>query len=68
LLTTVRASQHRQRGCPATFCLPRDDIDNGRLNMVIGIAPLKPAEFVIFRIGQWQDKSDPASVPAALTS
>jgi phage tail sheath protein FI len=29
------------------------DIDNGRLIMVIGIAPVKPAEFVIFRIGQW---------------
>jgi uncharacterized protein len=30
----------------------QDDIDKGRLNMVIGIAPLKPAEFVILRIGQ----------------
>jgi Bacteriophage tail sheath protein len=39
--------------------MTQDDIDNGRLNMVIGIAPLKPAEFVIFRIGQWRDKSDP---------
>jgi phage tail sheath protein FI len=29
------------------------DIDNGRLICVIGIAPVKPAEFVIFRIGQW---------------
>ncbi|MBN2440638.1 MAG: phage tail sheath subtilisin-like domain-containing protein [Spirochaetales bacterium] len=29
------------------------DIDNGRLIMEIGIAPVKPAEFVIFRIGQW---------------
>ena len=34
--------------------MTQDDIDNGRLNMVIGIAPLKPAEFVIFRIGQWR--------------
>jgi phage tail sheath protein FI len=34
------------------------DIDNGRLIMVIGIAPLKPAEFVIFRIGQWTGGSD----------
>jgi len=39
--------------------MTQDDIDNGRLNMVIGIAPLKPAEFVIFRIGQWRDKPDP---------
>jgi phage tail sheath protein FI len=30
-----------------------DDIDNGRLIMEIGIAPVKPAEFVIIRIGQW---------------
>jgi phage tail sheath protein FI len=34
------------------------DIDNGRLIMVIGIAPVKPAEFVIFRIGQWTGGSD----------
>jgi Phage tail sheath protein FI len=29
-----------------------DDIDNGRLVCVIGVAPVKPAEFVIFRITQ----------------
>lgn len=29
------------------------DLDNGRLICVIGAAPLYPAEFVIFRIGQW---------------
>jgi phage tail sheath protein FI len=29
------------------------DIDNGRLIMLVGVAVLKPAEFVIFRIGQW---------------
>lgn len=34
------------------------DIDNGRLICVIGIAPVKPAEFVIFRIGQWYGGSD----------
>lgn len=33
--------------------MSQDDIDNGRLIMLIGIAPVKPAEFVIFRIGQW---------------
>ena len=33
------------------------DIENGRLIMVIGIAPLYPAEFVIFRIGQWDGGS-----------
>lgn len=29
------------------------DLDNGRMVCVIGVAPLTPAEFVIFRIGQW---------------
>jgi hypothetical protein len=29
------------------------DIDNGRLIVVIGVAPVKPAEFVIIRIGLW---------------
>ncbi len=29
------------------------DIDNGRLICVIGVAPVKPAEFVIIRIGLW---------------
>ena len=32
--------------------MTQDDIDNGRLIYLIGIAPVKPAEFVIFRIGQ----------------
>ena len=29
------------------------DIDNGRLIVVVGVAPVKPAEFVIIRIGLW---------------
>ena len=32
--------------------MTQDDIDNGRLVCLIGIAPVKPAEFVIFRISQ----------------
>ena len=32
--------------------MTQDDIDNGRLICVIGVAPVKPAEFVIFRITQ----------------
>lgn len=32
--------------------MTQDDIDNGRLIVQIGIAPVKPAEFVIFRISQ----------------
>ena len=38
------------------------DIDNGRLICVIGIAPVKPAEFVIFRIGQWYGGSEVTEV------
>ena len=33
--------------------MTQNDLDNGRLICVIGVAPVKPAEFVIFRIGQW---------------
>ncbi len=33
--------------------MSQNDLDNGRLVCLIGVAPLKPAEFVIFRIGQW---------------
>jgi uncharacterized protein len=32
--------------------MTQDDFDNGRLICLIGIAPVKPAEFVIFRISQ----------------
>lgn len=32
--------------------MSQDDIDNGRLICVIGVAPVKPAEFIIFRITQ----------------
>ena len=32
--------------------MTQDDINNGRLICVIGVAPVKPAEFVIFRITQ----------------
>jgi phage tail sheath protein FI len=32
--------------------MTQDDWDNGRLICLIGIAPVKPAEFVIFRISQ----------------
>jgi uncharacterized protein len=32
--------------------MTQNDLDNGRLVCLVGIAPLRPAEFVIFRIGQ----------------
>ncbi len=38
--------------------MTQTDIDNGKLIMEIGIAPVKPAEFVIFRIGQWSGGSE----------
>jgi hypothetical protein len=34
------------------------DIDNGRLIVVIGVAPVKPAEFVIIRIGLWTAQAE----------
>jgi phage tail sheath protein FI len=33
--------------------MSQNDLDNGRLIVLVGVAPLRPAEFVIFRIGQW---------------
>jgi len=32
--------------------MTQNDLDNGRMVCLVGIAPLRPAEFVIFRIGQ----------------
>ena len=34
-----------------------DDILNGRLVCVIGVAPVRPAEFVIFRITQIMEQN-----------
>ena len=33
---------------------PPESVDEGKLVVEIGLAPVKPAEFVIFRISQWQ--------------
>ena len=33
--------------------MTQNDLDNGRLVCLVGIAPVRPAEFVIFRVGQW---------------
>jgi len=33
---------------------PASSVDEGKLIVEIGLAPVKPAEFVIFRISQWQ--------------
>ncbi|WP_058557763.1 phage tail sheath subtilisin-like domain-containing protein [Thiohalocapsa sp. ML1] len=32
--------------------MTQNDLDNGRLVCLVGVAPLTPAEFVIFRVGQ----------------
>ncbi len=33
--------------------MTQDDLDNGRLVCLVGVAPIYPAEFVIFRVSQW---------------
>ena len=33
--------------------MTQQDIDEGQVVCLIGVAPVQPAEFVIFRIGQW---------------
>jgi phage tail sheath protein FI len=33
--------------------MTQNDLDNGRMICLVGIAPSRPAEFVIFRVGQW---------------
>lgn len=38
--------------------MTQDDIDNGRLICEIGLAPVAPAEFVIFKIGQFTASSN----------
>lgn len=38
--------------------MSQDDIDNGRLVCEIGLAPVAPAEFVIFKIGQFTASSN----------
>jgi len=43
--------------CDATNT-PASSVDEGKLIVEVGIAPVKPAEFVIFRISQWQGGGD----------
>jgi phage tail sheath protein FI len=40
---------------------PPEERDLGRLTTIVGFAPAKPAEFVIFRITQWQSPAAEAS-------
>ncbi|HEX4569976.1 MAG TPA: hypothetical protein VH184_06105, partial [Dongiaceae bacterium] len=39
--------------CGLGDTMVQDDLDNGRLIVLVGVAAVKPAEFVILRIGQW---------------
>ncbi|MCW3060925.1 MAG: phage tail protein [Capsulimonas sp.] len=41
---------------------PQEMIDLGRLYVEIGVNPVKPAEFVIIRMGQWSDGGSLAEV------
>jgi phage tail sheath protein FI len=52
LLTGKKPEQAFFVKCDRTT-MTQNDIDNGRLICEVGVAPVKPAEFVIFRIGQW---------------
>jgi phage tail sheath protein FI len=44
---------------------PSEVIDLGQVVTIIGIAPVKPAEFVVFRISQWDGGSQVESLGAA---
>ena len=39
--------------------MTQDDIDAGRVILLVGFAPAKPAEFEIIRIGQWTADASP---------
>ena len=39
--------------------MTQNDLDNGRLVVSVGVAPVKPAEFVVFQIGQWLGSEEP---------
>jgi uncharacterized protein len=39
--------------------MTQDDIDNGRLICLVGVAPIKPAEFVVIKIGLFTTKEKP---------
>ncbi len=47
----TKPSDSFQVKCDATTTTP-DDVNNGRVNIIVAFAPLKPAEFVIVKITQ----------------
>ena len=63
LLSTWRAGKLLGRTAEEAFfvrcdqtTMTQNDIDNGRLIVLVGFAPVRPAEFVILRIGGWTRK------------
>ena len=44
--------------CDRTTMTP-NDLESGRLICLVGVAPVRPAEFVVFRIGQWTADKKP---------
>jgi phage tail sheath protein FI len=46
--------------------MTEDDIDSGRVVVLVGFAPLRPAEFVVLRIGLWarRDEDDDPAKPS----
>ena len=45
--------------CGLAATMTQNDIDNGHMIVEVGFAPLKPAEFVVFRIGQIMRRDPP---------
>jgi uncharacterized protein len=39
--------------------MTQDDVDNGRLVILVGVAPVLPSEFILIQIGQWTGNSNP---------
>src|SRR4051794_2904050 len=44
--------------------MTESDIESGRLVCLVGVAPVRPAEFVLFRIGQWTAAASTLSPPS----
>ena len=58
-LRGVRAKDAWFVRCDRTT-MTQADIDGGRLILLVGLATVRPAEFVLLRIGQWtRSDSDP---------
>jgi phage tail sheath protein FI len=56
-LQGVRPDQAYFARCDRTT-MTQEDIDSGRMIVLVGVAPLRPAEFVLLRIGQWTRLAD----------